>query len=149
MLPEHRVLDDPCPVTDQMLGEMYRASAHGLNELIATVPPTARALLAVFCYRRAHLASIGLAIAATCEEDDLTSLGGNAGAMLFERSAQGPTVTPFPLMAAPVTAGKSLMAVGPLRSQSQTQNREDLAIVVIQQRKSAFMVQDRRGDAAF
>ncbi len=88
MLPElHIPLDDePCPVADQMLGEMYRASAHGLNELIATVSPTARALLAVYCYRRAHLASIGLAIAATCEEDDLTSLGGNAGAMLFERS---------------------------------------------------------------
>src|SRR6266568_4484754 len=30
MLPEHRVLleDEPCPVADQMLGEMYRASAH-------------------------------------------------------------------------------------------------------------------------
>lgn len=92
MLPAlHIPLDDePCPVTDQMLGEMYRASAHGLNELIATVSPTARALLAVYCYRRAHLASIGLAIAASCEEDDLTSLGGNAGAMLFERSRQVP-----------------------------------------------------------
>ena len=92
MLPEHRVLleDEPCPVADQMLGELYRASAHGLSELIATVSPTARALLAVYCYRRAHLASIGLAIAATCEKDDLTSLGGNAGAMLFERSREAP-----------------------------------------------------------
>ncbi|MGB6586595.1 MAG: hypothetical protein WBE93_11605, partial [Pseudolabrys sp.] len=63
MLPEHRVLleDESCPVPDEILGEMYRASAHGLNELIATVSPTARALLAVYCYRRAHLASIGLA----------------------------------------------------------------------------------------
>jgi hypothetical protein len=87
MLPEHRALleDEPCPVTDQMLGELYRASAHGLNELIATVSPTARALLAVYCYRRAHLASIGLAIAATCEKDDLTSLGGNVGTILFEQ----------------------------------------------------------------
>ena len=92
MMPEfHTPLDDvPCPVTDQMLGDMYRASAHGLNELIATVSPTARALLAVYCYRRAHLASIGLAIAATCEEDDLISFGGNAGAMLFERSREVP-----------------------------------------------------------
>src|ERR1022692_1764160 len=84
------VEDEPCPVADQMLGEMYRASAHGLNELIATVSPTARVLLAVYCYRRAHLASIGLAIAATCEKDDLTSLGGNAGATLFERSREAP-----------------------------------------------------------
>jgi hypothetical protein len=92
MLPEHRVLleDEPCPITDQMLGEMYRVSAHGLNELIATVSPIARVLLAVYCYRRAHLASIGLAIAATCEEDELTSLGGNAGAVLFERSREAP-----------------------------------------------------------
>ena len=95
MLPERRVLleDEPCPVPDEMLGEMYRASTHGLNELIATVSPTARALLAVYCYRRAHLASIGLAIAATCEKDDLTSLGGNAGAMLFERSQETPKPT--------------------------------------------------------
>ena len=78
------------PDTPRMLGEMYRASAHGLNELIATVSPTARALLAVYCYRCAHLASIGLAIAATCEKDDLTSLGGNAGTMLFERSREAP-----------------------------------------------------------
>jgi hypothetical protein len=82
--------DELCPVADQMLGEMYRASAHGLNELIATVSPAARALLAVYCYRRGHLASIGLAIAATCEKDDLTSLGGNAGAVLFERSREAP-----------------------------------------------------------
>ena len=95
MLPEHRVLleDEPCPVADQMLGEMYRASAHGLNELIATVSPTARVLLAVYCYRRAHLASIGLAIAATCEKDELTSVGGNAGATLFERSREAPKST--------------------------------------------------------
>ena len=92
MLPEHGLVheDEPCPVSDQTLGEMYRASPHGLNELIATVPPTARALLAVYCYRRAHLASVGLAIAATCERDDLTAFGGNAGATLFERSREAP-----------------------------------------------------------
>jgi hypothetical protein len=92
MMPElHTPLEDElCPVADQMLGEMYRASEHGLNELIASVSPEARALLALYCYRRAHLASIGLAIAATCEEDDLTSLGGNAGSTLFERSREAP-----------------------------------------------------------
>jgi hypothetical protein len=90
MLPEHHAVleEEACPVADQLLGEIYRASAHGLNELIATVSPTARALLAVYCYRRAHLASIGLAIAATCEKDDLSWVGGNAGAMLFEQSRE-------------------------------------------------------------
>jgi len=90
MLPEnHAVLDEEsCPVADQILGEIYRSSAHGLNELIATVAPRTRAGLALYCYRRAHLASIGLAIAATCEQDDLNFAGGNAGAMLFERSRE-------------------------------------------------------------
>jgi hypothetical protein len=90
MLPSHHAVleEEACPVADQLLGELYRTSEHGLNELIATVSPTARVLLALYCYRRAHLASIGLAIAATCEEDDLISAGGNAGAMLFEQSRE-------------------------------------------------------------
>ena len=96
MLPERRALleDEPCPVPDEILGEMYRANAHGLNELIATISPTARVLLAVYCYRRAHLASIGLAIAATCDKDDLADWGGNAGAVLFERSREAPPSSP-------------------------------------------------------
>ena len=92
MLPEHRVLleDEPCPVSDELLGTLYRTNEHRLNELISTVPPKARALLAVYCYRRAHLASIGLAIAATCERDDLAGFGGNAGEVLFNRSREAP-----------------------------------------------------------
>ena len=80
--------DDTCPVPEKLLGEMYRANTRELGELIATVPPAARALLAVYCYRRAHLASIGIAIAATCEKDDLGSFGGNTGIALFERSRE-------------------------------------------------------------
>jgi hypothetical protein len=122
MLPEHRVLDDPCPVTDQMLGEMYRAGAHGLNELIATVSPTTRASLAVYCYRRAHLASIGLAIAATCEEEELSSMGGNAGAMLFERSRKAP----LRQLAGAGTSNrrKITLSVGPLRTPIAEANKE-------------------------
>ena len=123
MLPERRVEDESCPVTDQMLGEMYRASAHGLNELIATVSPTTRASLAVYCYRRAHLASIGLAIAATCEEDDLTSLGGNAGAMLFERSRKAPQSRPAD--ASSSSRRKITLSVGPIGTPISDANKED------------------------
>jgi len=96
MMPELHVPleEEPCPIGDEMLGEMYRASAHGLNDLVATVSPAARALLAVYCFRRAHLASIALAIAATCEKDDLTARGGHAGAVLFERSREAPPPLP-------------------------------------------------------
>jgi hypothetical protein len=87
MLPEPYapLEEEPCPVSNELLGALYRVSADGLNELVATVTPKLRALLAVYCYRRAHLASIGLAIAATCEQDELAGCG-NIGAVLFERS---------------------------------------------------------------
>ncbi len=61
MLPERRMFEDEaCPVPDDVLGEMYRANSHGLNELIVSVPPAVRGMLAMYCYRRAHLASIAL-----------------------------------------------------------------------------------------
>jgi hypothetical protein len=87
----HVVLhEETCPVPDGVLGEMYRASADGLVKLVETVSPATRAVLAIYCYRRAHLASIGLTIAATCEKEDLATAGGNAGAMLYDRSREPP-----------------------------------------------------------
>src|SRR4029078_7021852 len=82
--------------TDNVLGELYRASKEGLPELIATVSPDLRAALALYCYRRCHLQAIGLAIAWTCEEHDLVASGGIGGATLFARSraaASRPLVT--------------------------------------------------------
>ncbi len=78
--------EEACPVPESVLGQLYRSNPHGLAELVATVGPEVRAMLAIYCYRRAHLASIGLAIAATCDEYDLTLHGGNMGAVLFEKS---------------------------------------------------------------
>ena len=125
MLTDRRTIleDEPCPVPDEMLGEIYSASPHGLNELIATVTPTARALLALYCYRRTHLASIGLAIAATCEEADLAQLGGNAGAVLFERSREAPRSS-----LTPNASGKRTnhLSTGPLRHQRPFADMEDL-----------------------
>jgi hypothetical protein len=86
---------DPCPVTDDMLGELYRASKEGLPELIATVSPDVRAALASYCYRRGHLQAIGLAIASTCEEHDLVRWGGTAGAALFARSREAASAAPL------------------------------------------------------
>jgi hypothetical protein len=78
--------EEACPVPESVLGQLYRASPHGLSELIATVSPDVRAMLAVYCYRRSHLASIGLAIAASCEEEDLSLHGGNLGVDIFAKS---------------------------------------------------------------
>lgn len=80
--------EEACPVPESVLGELYRVSPHGLNALIEAVPSQTRARLAVYCYRRAHLASIGLAIAASCDANDLAEFGGNLGADLFVKSRQ-------------------------------------------------------------
>lgn len=80
--------EETCPVPESMLGELYRVSPHGLSGLIESVPANTRAMLAVYCFRRAHLASIGLAIAASCDEGDLAEHGGNLGSDLFIKSRQ-------------------------------------------------------------
>lgn len=86
----HIPQDEDCPVPDRLLGELYRASPHGLNELLLSVPTRTRAMLALYCYRRAHLQSIGLALAATCDENELEVFGGNAGKALFEKARVAP-----------------------------------------------------------
>ena len=90
MLPEQHIRDEPCPVHLDFLGQLYRTSPRGLDELIVTVPAEARARLALYCYRRAHLQSIGLAIAASCYKDDLEMVGGRAGLILFEDAREAP-----------------------------------------------------------
>jgi hypothetical protein len=78
--------EEACPVPEGILGQLYRATPHTLAELLANISSEVCASLAVYCYRRAHLASIGLAIAARCDEDELTMHGGNLGANLFAKS---------------------------------------------------------------
>lgn len=82
----HQINEEPCPVADSVLGQLYRSSPQGLAQLIETVPPSTRATLAIYCYRRAHLTSIGLAIAASCDEHDLYNHAGYAGSNLFAKS---------------------------------------------------------------
>src|SRR6187431_1856466 len=104
---------DPCPVTDDLLGELYRANKNGLAELIATVSPDVRAALALYCYRRGHLKGIGLAIASTCNIYDLETSGGTAGAALFARSREAAPVTP--VASQYVARQKITLASGSLR----------------------------------
>jgi len=81
--------NDFCPVRDELLGEMYRASESGLPRLVESVSPAARAMLALFCYRRNHLHSLAIAIAASCNERDLIENGGRVGSTLYALSREG------------------------------------------------------------
>jgi hypothetical protein len=78
--------NDFCPVGDELLGAMYRANAHGLPQLIASLAPDVRAKLALFCYRRSHLHPLALVVAANCAERDLVEIGGRVGSTLFALS---------------------------------------------------------------
>jgi hypothetical protein len=68
--------EDLCPIGDDLFGELYRSSKQGLSVLVlvAIVPPDTRAMLALFCYR-VSLHETGLAIAMSCNEDDLVGSG--------------------------------------------------------------------------
>jgi hypothetical protein len=102
MKTSHDALErDVCPVGDEMLGALYRASEHGLPTLIDSVPPLTRAMLALFCYRRSHLQQLALTIAATCEERDLVHWGAALGSALYAMSHKSET------KAAPVTSSRS------------------------------------------
>jgi hypothetical protein len=99
-----------CPVSESLLGRLYRSSPEGVAALVRTVPPNTRAMLAYYCSRRAHLEGVALVIAKTCTEEDLYDVAGRAGRDLFVR-AQGDEPTQSP-------SGKShngaTLASGPL-----------------------------------
>ena len=80
--------NDFCPVRDELLGEMYRSSEHGLPKLVESVSPEVRAMLALFCYRRSHLHQLALAIAASCTERQLIEMGGRVGSTLYALSRE-------------------------------------------------------------
>ncbi|MGT2436838.1 hypothetical protein ACU4GH_14265 [Bradyrhizobium betae] len=84
---------DFCPVQDELLGEMYRASESGLPRLVESVSPDARAKLALFCYRRSHLHSLAVAIAGSCNERDLIENGGRVGSTLYALSRESSAKT--------------------------------------------------------
>ena len=80
--------NDFCPVRDELLGEMYRANENGLPQLVESVSSEVRAMLALFCYRRSHLHSLALSIAASCSERELIQLGGRVGSTLYALSRE-------------------------------------------------------------
>ena len=87
---------DSCPVRDELLGEMYRASEHGLPMLVESVSPQVRAMLALFCYRRSHLYALSLSIASSCNERDLINIGGRVGSTLYALSREAPASRALP-----------------------------------------------------
>jgi hypothetical protein len=78
--------EEICPISEQLLLSLYDAAKRGLPVPVGEVPPDKRSSVALFCYRRSHLEEAALAVAATCEEQDLVEAGGHLGRTLFLKS---------------------------------------------------------------
>jgi hypothetical protein len=83
--------EEVCPISEQLLFSLYDAAKRGLPVPVADVPPERRPSVALFCYRRSHLEGAALAVAATCDEEDLADVGGPLGRTLFVKSRNLPS----------------------------------------------------------
>src|SRR3954451_11605186 len=88
--------EEECPVAESLLETLYRSRPEGLPALVDSVPPALRAILAVYCFRREHLRSLALAIASTCEENDLAMVAGRLGFAIFAKAHEAPPQAPNP-----------------------------------------------------
>ena len=82
----HLPQEEICPISEQLLFSLYDAAKRGLPVPVAQVPLERRSSVALFCYRRSHLEGAALAVAATCDEQDLVDAGGLLGRTLFLKS---------------------------------------------------------------
>jgi len=103
--------NDRCPVQEELLGEMYRANEDGLARLVESVSSDVRAELALFCYRRSHLHSLALAIAASCSEGELVRQGGRVGLSLYTQSRESQRPQPSLGGRKPITLSTTPIAV--------------------------------------
>jgi hypothetical protein len=82
---------------EETVGTLYRSGGHDLAAIVSTLPVPQRARMALFCYGRAHMRDLGLAIAAMCDEATLVDCGAAAGQALFQMSRQRPRDESKPL----------------------------------------------------
>lgn len=126
--------NDSCPVGDELLGAMYRAHENGLPQLVESVSSEARAMLALFCYRRAHLHALALAIASSCNERELIRIGGRVGSVLYALGREAPAVRSAPTSSyggrKPITLStKPLSAIAPMDDSLDDDEIAELATV--------------------
>ncbi|MET0905637.1 MAG: hypothetical protein EON84_13990 [Bradyrhizobiaceae bacterium] len=110
---------DRCPVSDDLLGAMYRANENGLPHLVASVPGEVRAMLALFCYRRNHMHALAISIASSCTERDLIEHGGRVGSTLYAlahdpQAPRGVSVSAYSSRKAITLSTKPLSTLAPL-----------------------------------
>lgn len=81
-----RANEDPCPIPEQLFGQLRRAPPSDAVEITKALSEPQRAQLAVFCYNKSHLHALGLMIASTCDHKALVDAGGRMGDHIFHQS---------------------------------------------------------------
>ena len=79
---------DGCPVSEEVLGRLYRSDEAGTAEMVTGLSEHAKARLALFCYARRHMRELGLRIATQCDERILVGIAGAAGGVLYTQSRE-------------------------------------------------------------
>jgi hypothetical protein len=97
--PQGPQFDNDQPVPAELAERLYRAGEGQAAALVSGFSVAQRANLAMYCYHKAHLHRIGLAIAATCERSALElAWGRTLGKVLYDQSrelAQAPIANPY------------------------------------------------------
>lgn len=98
--------DPACPVSLDVLGQVYRADEEDLPEILAAMPAQTRAKLAVYLYGKSHMHQLGLRVARACEREDLVRVAGEIGSVVHGQSQMKPARPAVPTPAAPAPAKK-------------------------------------------
>jgi hypothetical protein len=83
-------------VSADLIGRLYASSQHGLEQVVAPLSLEQRTAVALFCYSRAHLREIGLAVAAMCDQWSLVNAAGKLGEAIFAQSRLQPKASDRP-----------------------------------------------------
>ena len=92
--------DAACPVSLELLGEVYRADEYDFPEIVAGIAPLKRAQLAAYLYGKSHMHQLGLKVARACEREDLVRVAGEIGSVVHGQSQLKPARAPTPSPAA-------------------------------------------------
>lgn len=79
-------VDPECPVSLELLGQVYRADEYDLPLILEEIPALTRAKLAAYLYGKSHMHQLGLKVARACERDDLIRAVGEIGSVIYGQS---------------------------------------------------------------
>ena len=105
-------VDPECPVSLELLGEVYRADDYDLPYILEAIPALTRAKLAAYLYGKSHMHQLGLKVARACERDDLVRAVGEIGSVIYGQSRLKPAEA-APEAEVPAGRGRSAQAAQP------------------------------------